>query len=217
MENNEAKELVNDIFIRIENAKTINDLTITSDFLKIQIPKKYFINDSLYPPFDFEISKEEIETIALKDDFTFNDNITSQLETPLEKLFYAVAWKQGDLMKYKHIIKGIKEGQNDNALQNQALTFYQFGKYLNDRKTQPIIDQHVIRAFKFRNYDELDTNEISKIRKLYELTPKNKEDILNYKIWIRKLSVNFSEELREAYLFKVDRILMALGKAIKSK
>ncbi len=166
---------------------------------------------------NFEISKDDLEDIHLNSEQSFADIISSNIKTPLEKLFYAVAWKQGDINKYKHIIKGIKESKLEESNQTQALTFYQFGKYLSDRQNQPIIDQHVLRAYIFYNYQGNDSKEVTKILKNEELTSKHIEHIKEYKNWIIKLSKKFPKDSQEDFLFKVDRILMALGKAIKTK
>jgi hypothetical protein len=63
---------------------------------------------------------------------------------PLTKLLYAVLWKNGDLAKVKHVVKGIldKRDESDNSI-----IFYQFGRHLSEKKSEPIVDQHVLRAF----------------------------------------------------------------------
>jgi hypothetical protein len=60
----------------------------------------------------------------------FVKNISSRLNDPLTKLLYATLWKNGDLKKIKHIIKGIRDGDTENDQQEDALFFYHFGKYL---------------------------------------------------------------------------------------
>ena len=67
------------------------------------------------------------------------------LKTPTEKLLYAALWKNGDLLKITHIIRGI---QGDDTAESSAMTFYYFGKFLANPAKSPIIDQHVIRAYK---------------------------------------------------------------------
>jgi len=151
MEDNEAKDLLLEIFDLIEKSRTIKDLDSIKEVLGERIHKKFILNDDNYPKMNFEISKDDIEEIDLNSEQSFADIISSNIKTPLEKLFYAVAWKQGDINKYKHIIKGIKESKLEESNQTQALTFFQFGKYLGDRKNQPIIDQHVIRGYILHN------------------------------------------------------------------
>ena len=71
------------------------------------------------------------------------------------KLLYSIIWKNGDLLKVKHIIQGILESEIENVDNNDkefvekqdSLVFYQFGKYLTKKNNEPIIDQHVVRAF----------------------------------------------------------------------
>jgi hypothetical protein len=56
-----------------------------------------------------------------------------------------MAWKNNDLKKLKHIIEGIKD---ENEYKKTGIVFYQFGKHLRNIG-EPIIDQHVLRAFQF--------------------------------------------------------------------
>jgi hypothetical protein len=85
----------------------------------------------------------------------------------MEKLLYALAWKNGDLRKVKHIVAGILSSEDDAA--NKAIVFNQFGIYLSGKRNEPIIDQHVLRAFAIFKYRENPT-EIERFRKMDVVT-----------------------------------------------
>ena len=207
MENNEAKKLVEKIFKLIKESEEDNNLDGFENFE--DVPKAildfYERTNKNYPAITFTFSKEEVA--LLKDDFpNFN---TESFDNPFTKLFYAMLWKQGDLPKLKHIIDGLEDVKKNDL---QGMVMYNFGRFLAEKTNHPIIDQHVIRAFKAGT----DIDNIEFYRKMDYLENKShKEYIAEYKDWIRKFRPKLKGEIREEYLFKVDRILMALGKAIK--
>ena len=172
-----------------------------------------------YPKIEFKITGEEIKTLLeqnfIDKNLNFSSTITSKLTDPLTKLLYAIAWKNGDLKKIKHIIKGVTDSENKDSEQDDALVFYQFGKYLTKISGQPIIDQHVIRAFAV--YNETDNSQIKDLRKIETLNKKHKVIINEYKKWLT--SDNLTTELRSEidYSYHIDKLLFATGKTIKSK
>ena len=74
-----------------------------------------------------------------------NDIVIRSDANPLEKLLYAIVWKNGDLLKLRHVIHGIVDSDVGRKGKN-GVVFYQFGKHLS-KLGKPIIDQHVLRAF----------------------------------------------------------------------
>ncbi|WP_041735514.1 hypothetical protein [Dyadobacter fermentans] len=105
---------------------------------------------------------------------------------------------------------------DDFTDQKDALVFYQFGKYLTGAVNQPIVDQHVIRAFSVYRAirDGKDPAEYLAIK---GVTKKHKPIIDQYKNWL--LSDELSSKLKEenGYAFHIDRILFAAGKFVKSQ
>lgn len=215
MTNKQTIKFTTEVFNLIKTSKTILELESIAD--KMQIPEKNRMTIDSYPKIEFEIKPYEIKSLIEKnlinEDLSFSKNITEKLTDPLTKLLYATAWKNGDLKKIKHIIKGILESQKENDKQNHALVFYQFGKYLTKTQGQPIIDQHVIRAFAI--YKETDTENVEKLRKLETLDKKQKRLIAEYKQWL--ISDNISDELKNNtdYSYHIDKLLYATGKTIK--
>lgn len=215
MTDQQAKIFTNDIFELIKESKTILDLESIPD--KLEIPIKNRMNVDGYPKIEFSISQKEIQSLLenkiIDDDLNFTTDITSKLTDPLSKLLYATSWKNGDLKKVKHIIKGILDSEKENSDQDEALVFYQFGKYLTKAIGQPIIDQHVIRAYAI--YCSTDNAEVQRLRK-FETLDKNHKPIINeYKTWLT--SDNLRQELRteKDYTYYIDKLLFATGKTIK--
>lgn len=135
----QAKEFTTGIFQQIENANTIEVLT---GILNNKEFGKNKLNIEKYPRIEFNIQPDEVRMLLT------NGKIDQKkISDPLTKLLYAMAWKQGDLNKIKHIINGILHTEDNTKSQENALVFYQFGKHLTKSNGEPIIDQHVLRAF----------------------------------------------------------------------
>jgi len=218
MTDHEVIEFTKSLFNLIQNARTIIDLEEIPH--KLNIPAKNLMKIEGYPKIEFAIKSSDIQSLidknVLDDEFNFMSDISTKLTDPFSKLLYATAWKNGDLKKIKHIIKGIIDSENDNNNndQNEALVFYQFGKYLTKKSGQPIIDQHVIRAFSI--FSSKNTNQISSIRQLKVLDKIHIPIINQYKEWLT--SDALTKELREVkdYTYHIDKLLFAAGKTIKS-
>jgi hypothetical protein len=204
-------DLIKRVFDAIYNAKSISELENVPD--KCFIPKKYQMNTGIYPKLEFNISKMEIEELfergMLDEDFNLASDISTRMSDPLSKLLYALVWKRGDLKKLKHIVKGVLDGNNEID-PSEALVFHQFGKHLTGKKYEPIIDQHVLRAFGI--YDALgfgnDCAVVEVIDRKHHLL------IKSYKKWLSDLS----SELKAIpeYAYHIDKILYAAGKAVKN-
>ncbi|MEI7595486.1 MAG: hypothetical protein WCK02_07030 [Bacteroidota bacterium] len=217
MDNRRVVELINNIFNRINIAKSIEDI--------IKIEEEHLlkrIDTESYPKIDFRIAKEDIDKLIADNlinclDFKLKLDVQSKIDDPLTRLLYALAWKNGDLHKIKHIIKGIYEIHNNNELPDEAIVFYQFGRYLTRTKSQPIIDQHVIRAFAVYNSIKSNNNEIEieNFRKLDTLDKRNKETIKEYINWINSLCPELMND--PDYTYHIDKLLFFLGKTIKLK
>ena len=145
-----------------------------------------------YPKIEFAISEDELKHIG----FDKDENLRLsdfKITSPLEKLFYAVLWKNGDLPKLKHVVKGIIGIEPEN----ERIVFHQFGKHLGNAD-EPIIDQHVLRA----------------VREYIQLEKETDSEILNeYKKWRNKIPVNAKDQAEVFYL--IDKVLFLLGKNLK--
>lgn len=207
-----SEKLIRDSFNIIEES---NEYSILKDFennLKIKLGSKYFINEEKYPRINFKFNNEDLNYFfelekQEKELKSFIDNPDDL--TPREKLMLSMLWKNGDLGKEKYILDGLfNKERSDNK--NSGYVFYQFGKKLKSPSKEPIIDQHILRAFKFyqnvvhqNNYSYSDTTS----------TKENQKAIQEYKIWIEKkiIAKNDSED----FLYYTDRILFGIGKYLK--
>lgn len=205
-------EIVRRTFEKLIKSKTVDEVDKILDDL--EIGKKNRIDDKVYPRLKFKITKEEIEGLKEKGIITA-DNLLTEISNAdtLTKLLYSVSWKNGDLIKIKHIIEGIISGQQEEK--ENGLVFYQFGKYLTKKPGEPIIDQHVLRAFGIFKANG-DKDKIERLRRLSLISKKEKELIEQYKLWLR---TDLTKELRDNihYSYYVDKILFAVGKSVKEK
>lgn len=216
IENQIIKEFVETVFYDISKSKSISDLEKILE--KNKVDKKYWININYYPKIEFNITTSEIE--KLQDESFISDNILNhekigKIDNTIVKLLYAMAWKNGDLNKIKHIIQGVKNVDESSSSKNDGLVFYQFGKYLTKKEGQPIIDQHVLRAFKVFRTDLTDVEELSKSRKLSTIGKKEIDLISEYKSWLKTDEISIELKNVEDYAYHIDKILFAVGKKIK--
>lgn len=212
----EAKEFTNQVFDLIKKSKTTEDIDNILDTLKIPIKNR--MKSDAYPQIKFKLDKSDIDALINKDlidktTLTFKKDITEKLTDPLTKLLYSTVWKNGDIKKIKHIIKGIKEVNDNSNEQDDALVFYQFGKYLTKTPGQPIIDQHVLRAFAI--YKSTDDNNIETLQKLETLKKTHKTLINDYINWLQSDELKNELKAISEYTYFIDKLLFATGKTIK--
>lgn len=153
-------------------------------------------NKAQYPPLPFSISEEEVK--VMEDDgwlirqegeaksSAYSLNVKKFKEaSSLEKLLLALIWKNGDLAKIHHIVLGIK----GELAENGRLVFHAFGSHLANPTENPIIDQHVIRAYQLLKYfsheENNDPSELDKIRKKTAFTAGDKALVDEYMAWVR--------------------------------
>jgi hypothetical protein len=215
---NNAKHLTTLVFKEIDAAASKSDLNKRVHGLNFKTRN----NDQSYPSIPFTISPEEIKIIA-------SDGHVSKLiglgkgegKSGLEKLLLAMAWKQNDLKKLGGIIRGIQSVADDpegHQFPEKSMVFYFFGRHLAIPTRNPIIDQHVIRAFAVLHSEG---NEELKWQKRGTLTgTKNDQEIVKlYLEWHSKLitakKIGNSDKDRN-FLEEIDFVLMQLGRRIKS-
>ncbi len=211
MTKEDALSLTHKTFTSIREAKSCAELR------EIKLGEGENFNETTYPKIEFSISKEEIETLRrdkiLGEDNYFSKDISSKIKDPLTKILFATVWKNGDLQKIKHIIQGIVDQGSEKNDQESALVFYQFGKHLTKQLGEPIVDQHVIRAFAV--YKPLDNEDRYKLLKLATLNKNHVKYINRYKEWLISDEINSELKTDPNYCYEIDKVLFALGKAIK--
>ncbi len=218
----ELKEEVDKIYRHIKNKKF--DIT-DSDILSISYNNKKYpteIIDYLRTLKDDERDHFINELNELFDCAGGGLKIKeSDLNSSISKLFYLMLWKQGDLDKFGGIIKGLNSQKcnDEKCLFEQykhlkkSFVFYQLGRHI--AHSEPIVDQHVIRAFA-----ALIEFEIILINNKYKVfyrnikngltTKKHKSLILDYINWVDSL------EIEKKDLYKLDQVMFSLGKNLKT-
>jgi hypothetical protein len=211
----EAKKFINILFDSITNAKTIQDLENISDSL--EIPTKNRMDGASYPQIKFNIQESEIDSLIaegfIDQNLNFSKDLSARLSDPLTKLLYAIVWKNGDLKKVKHIIKGVIDGRKNTINQEEALVFYQFGRYLTKVNAQPIIDQHVIRAYGIYKESCLET--IEKFQKMQTINKNHKQLMDCYIHWLKSNKLTDDLKRISDYSYHIDKLLFAAGKTVK--
>lgn len=213
MNDQQVKDLIQQTFDKIESAETIKEI---DDILTDPQIYKNRMDENTYPKLQFKIDEKEIEDLIKGKLLNQNNSISKEVSgTPmntLTKLLYALSWKRGDLKKLKHIIDGITS--TESTKQKTGLVFYQFGKYLTQGSNEPIIDQHVLRAFGIHQAIR-ENNSIDSLRRQSLITDKHEDLIKDYKVWLSKLKPEL--KMNGDYMHHVDKVLFATGKTVKSK
>lgn len=198
------ENLVKIVFEIIENNNSLKIITQKVGEIKVNNFGEHYKNEhkklkKKYPKIDFKIDFKKDETTFKK--IIQDENFQVNLKTPLEKLFYAILWKQGDLTKIKHILKGIKDDEPHNAF-----VFHQFGRFLSI-ENEPIIDQHTLRSFAyFKNENQFYS--------ISEINKSHLDLIESYKCFIQEKLEHIEGDKNEI-LFEIDRILFILGRLLK--
>ena len=211
----ESLNLVSSVFRDIEKSTTYNCLNqIISTNVNLV---KNAMREKKYPQLCMNLGEENIKSLKdagmLDDNNCFVSDLSSKTLTSLEMLLYSIVWKNGDLSKERHIINGVIAESNAN-LPNSGVVFYQFGKHLSN-KAEPIIDQHVLRAFCIYENREEEHIIIDTLRNMATISKSQHEQIRRYKNWLSSSALTSELRSRDKYVFHVDRVLFALGKSIK--
>lgn len=217
MTNGQSINFINSVFNLIKTSKTISELEAIQNTLNIH--KKNRLKSDVYAKIEFDIKPEEIDELIsnniINKDLSFNEDITAKLTDPLSKILFATVWKNGDIIKIKHILKGILEVKNTISSQKDAFVFYQFGKYLTKTSGQPIIDQHVIRAFSL--YLNTKDEQIDNLRKINKITNSHITIVDYYKKWLTSEELTTELKKQKDYTYHIDKLLFAAGKTVKLK
>lgn len=187
--------------------------TLVRDVFECIEKEKDFSSTEWYPEFEKEIEKKNKKYPKQLAKLDTNDldqlkgmhleEITFQ--TPLEKLLFAIIWKQGDFHKIDSLINAAVGGDHGSN-RRTGFVFHQFGKHLSD-SNQPIIDRHVLRSFKA--YTEINDQESFKIALKYDGVTKDDTGLIQeYVDW-------FKDQRRSSV--EIDELLFVLGKRIKLK
>ncbi len=176
-----------------------------------ELTKKFHFNLETYPRLEMVFSPEDCETLA--DYATMSkEALLASATTPLERLMIATIWKQDDLGKIGHIAAGIVESNKNSAndpIDKKAPVFKQFGRHLSEPASQPIVDQHSLRAFRYLLGQDLCDGR-------HTLETVTVGEVKLYTEWVRGLIEAIPFDARADQMYEFDKSMYALGKATKS-
>ncbi len=198
-------EKVKGFITHIKTAKSIEDWQALLRNEHIALFKK---SDQTYPPIAGLFKNEDLKDKLAKIEI-------NNLSTVTEKILYAVLWKNGDLLKVAHVINGLNLERSTSPT---AITFHQFGQFLAAPDENPIIDQHVIRAFRaVQEKDSLDMVTLMKIAKSGPLHATRNGDIIkDYINWVKEKHAGSMDCTPAELFYAIDDIMFAFGRWIKS-
>ncbi|VVN34746.1 hypothetical protein PS662_05089 [Pseudomonas fluorescens] len=215
MNNSQALKLVETTFSEILKAKNVSDLKqiLNSDPLL----EKWQMDRTKYPELQLELTAQDISSLMagkVDKDLRLHADLSARLETPLEKLLYALVWKNGDLQKVAHIIKGAADVRPTSLINGPGQVFRQFGRHLADR-SESIVDQHVLRAFEL--YEQIDTPDSATVKAKRKKINWDKDVacIERYKGWLSK-HFKGRQDSEPGFVVNIDMVLFALGRAVKT-
>ncbi|MGF6153841.1 hypothetical protein [Pseudomonas fluorescens] len=131
--------------------------------------------------------------------------------TPLERLMIATLWKQADLGKIRYIAAGLVENgdtTSSNHTETNAPIFRQFGRHLSDPGSQPIADQHCLRAYRYLLGQDLCDGR-------HKLDTVKAQEVKSYVEWVQDLANRDTSDGRTDRMYEFDRSMFTLGKATK--
>lgn len=212
MGNQEAFDLIEDLFKKLEAISSIKELEL--------LTRKNGLNDRInsfyekYPLFDFSLTLEEINQLKSTNILTSEHKLDPENfpDIPLAKLLAAVLWKNGDIHKVQHLVDGITGREGDRT--PYSLVFKQYGASL-ESDSEPIVDQHVLRAFEIYSLTENSETVIEKIRKKSVYKSRDKPLLDRYREWFNIVIEKVSETDKLAFKENLDKVLFLIGKSVK--
>jgi len=200
------------LFEALDGLRNLADLN--SFILQIGLDKEITQFHEKYPPLKFTIKKANIA--CLKKEGILDDrnrlDTDNFVGTPLERLLVAALWKNGDINKIQHIVDGIL--QADGFRTNHSLIFKQFGQSLTNI-LEPIVDQHVLRAFEIKSLKIYSEDAVNSLRKksIYKISDKVHLDA--YREWFKKILEQISPGEQAEFKNRLDKVLFIKGKIAK--
>lgn len=213
MGNQEAYDQIKELFQALEMLDNLEKLEkfIDKHGLQSNIDSFYV----KYPVFDFNLTLEDVNLLKTSGVIDLDHKLEAQNfpNDPLAKLLAALLWKNGDIHKVQHLLDGITGREGDRS--PNSLIFKQYGASLaNDM--EPIVDQHVLRAFEIYSLVSYSEPKVDKIRKKALYKSSDKPLLDKYRIWFEQIIKRVTESERTYYKDILDKIIFIKGKAAKS-
>lgn len=200
-----------ELFEKISNAKSVTelDLLINNNSQVRAIVEDF---ENKYPRLGFKIFPTEVAELKTAGIITDDHKILLNQRnfTTLEKLLIAVLWKNGHITRVQSVLDGVAGTKTSDT--KYGVIFRQFGRSLaND--TEPIVDQHVLRAF--CTYGDVSTLKGRKrIPRGAAMKVSDQELIDAYRAWAKKIVQSVSSEEAHEFMYKLDKALFAIGQIL---
>jgi hypothetical protein len=212
MNTQEVYQYIKNLFNELEHRYSIEELDSLMDSMGIRKQVEDFYIK--YPSFDFFLTISDIQ--SLKSLGVINENnkldATKFPSDPLSKLLASVLWKNGDINKVQHIIDGVMGSLEDRS--EYSLIFKQYGASLAS-EDEPIVDQHVLRAFELYSLNVYSESSVEKSQKKSLFKTIDRPLLDRYRTWFKKIMSSVPVSERKFYKDKLDKIIFISGKAVK--
>lgn len=205
---------VREIIGKIEATTTLKQLNAIVEECKLTKEISEF--NEKYPSVDLSLNKQELEELQkytlFNDDHTFNKDEVHNA-TPVEKVLLAILWKNGHFNRVQYLVDGITGVRHSTSIHGPI--FRQFGRSLSDPE-EPIIDQHVLRAFRLYHAGETNESSIKSIKCKEHFTDADEELLTDYKRWFKQMIKNVQPSEKKEFNYLLDKIMFAVGKSQKN-
>lgn len=175
------------------------------------LAEKFHLKIETYPRLTMTFLPADRDALASYAGMSRKD-LLACAKTPLERLMIAALWKQDDLGKIGYIAAGIVENTratSSDFTESRAPVFRQFGRHLSEPESQPIADQHSLRAYRYLLGQDLSDGR-------HRLDTVKAQEVKNYVEWVQTLVDHDVSDTRTDRMYEFDRSMFALGKATKS-
>jgi len=219
--NPQAVEIAQSVIASLRATTTADQLSRHFEGLTFASDIRKRMQGANYPRIGFRISEADIDEMknagileaSSKEPF-LSLSLSSGYKangaplTALEKLLYAVCWKNKHLGKETHILRGVL-GENGDL--NKGPVFYEFGRYLSG--VNPfILDQHTLRVFILSLC--VDDVTVNQVRELDQIKAVHSSWIAQHKQFFEELAcVNTRDQ---DFFYLADRILFGAGSLLKT-
>lgn len=221
--NDRAKEIATGVIECIQATETKDDLEERFDELEFSKEIRRKMQGPNYPRVSFRITEDDLAHLrelgiisSNGKDYRFSARLATGYKgeteslSPLEKVLYAICWKNGDLGKERHILQGVL---GDTQAFADGPVFFEFGQYLAGRNVF-ILDQHTVRAVILGTNPNNDI--VEQVRELAQIKARDSSHslwVLNYKKFFEHLLINSRRD--DDFFYLCDRILFGVGSLLK--
>lgn len=200
-----------ELFDKISTAKSVTELDL---LIKCNSQVRTIVDgfENKYPRLAFKILPTEISKLRTDGAITGDHKISLEHEhfSTLEKLLIAVLWKNGQITRVQSVLDGIVGTKTSDT--EYGVIFRQFGRSLADH-TEPIVDQHVLRAFCAYGDVSLIKGR-KKIPRGAAMKVSDQELIDAYRAWAKTIVQSVSSEESSEFMYKLDKALFAMGQML---